>query len=159
MASEARRGCPVCSVPSPAQKHLCGGAVQVDSRLWFVAIFCFQAAAKRLEWANEIAREAAAPRRARAGGASAPQMPDPATLLGSRIEMIMRCEIPTSDGPVVDLYLCPGTVKRVVCGGKLKVGRKTYTHEWVYVEWDGEEPLNERVWWQHLRQSFFEKNK
>ena len=93
-----------------------------------------KAAAKRLEWANEIAREAAAPRRARAGGASAPQMPDPATLLDSRIEMIMRCEIPTPDGPVVDLYLCPGTVKRVVCGGKLKVGRKTYTHEWVYVE-------------------------
>ena len=31
-------------------------------------------------------------------------MPDPATLLDSRIEMIMRCEIPTPDGPVVCFF-------------------------------------------------------
>ena len=44
-------------------------------------------------------------------------------------------------------------------GSKLKVGRKTYTRGWAFVVWDGEEAFSDRSWWQHLRPSFFEKDK
>ena len=85
-------------------------------------------------------------------------MPDPATLEGKRIEMIMKFEIPTATEPAVELYWCPGIVRRAV-KGKLQVGRKKYTHGWVEVEWGGDEPRAQRTWWQHLRQSFYEKDK
>ena len=73
--------------------------------------------------------------------------------------MIMRCMVNESDGSqTLDLYMCPGTVTRVV-EGKLKEGRKTYTRGWAFVVWDGEEPLARRSWWHHLRASHFERDK
>ena len=90
-------------------------------------------------------------------------IPDIPTLLDKRIEMIMKCYVDESGGSqTVDLYMCPGTVETVVPtveGSKLKVGRKTYTRGWAFVVWDGEEALSDRSWWQHLRPSFFEKDK
>ena len=86
------------------------------------------------------------------------RLPDPVTLVGKRIEMTMRFHIPAPDGDATEEYWSPGTAMRAV-KGKLKVGRKAYVHGWEEVEWEGEEPRKERVWWQHLRQSFYEQNK
>ena len=113
-----------------------------------------RAVALRIQWRGEIAREG----NARPARPPPQTMPDPATLEGKRIEMIMKFEIPTATEPVVELYWCPGTVRRAV-KDKLQVGRKKYTHGWAEVEWDGEEPRAQRTWWQHLRQSFYEKDK
>ena len=67
-------------------------------------------------------------------------MPDPTTLVGKRIEMVMKFEIPSPAGLVEKFYWCPGTVLFAVKDKtKHKVGRKTYTFGWAEVEWDGVE--------------------
>jgi hypothetical protein len=116
-----------------------------------------RAAAMRLRWTREIDDDL----EAGVGAARSREsnMPDIPTLLDKRIEMIMKCYVDEPDGSqTVDLYMCPGTVETVV-EDKLKVGRKTYTRGWAFVVWDGEEVLSDRSWWQHLRPSFFEKDK
>ena len=70
----------------------------------------------------------------------------------------MRFRQPPNPSSSFTGYWCPGTVRRAV-KDKLQVGRKKYTHGWAEVEWDGEEPRAQRTWWQHLRQSFYEKDK